>query len=83
MFHTARAILIRDGFREKRHYCVARYLEEKYVKTKKLERWIALLDHYRDLRQQDQYHVSFFATEEEAKRIMRMTFAKRDSTIIS
>jgi uncharacterized protein (UPF0332 family) len=74
MFHTARAILIRDGFREKSHYCVARYLEEKYVKTKKLERkWIDLLDHYRDLRHRDQYDVSFFATEEEAKRILKFT----------
>jgi len=35
MFHSARAILFRDGFRERSHACVARYLEEKYVKTKK------------------------------------------------
>ncbi len=49
MFHTVRAILIRDRFGEKSHYCVARYLEEKYVKTRKLKRkWIDLLDHYRD-----------------------------------
>ncbi len=32
MFHSARAILFFDGFREKSHYCIARYLEEKYVK---------------------------------------------------
>lgn len=80
MFHAARAILIRDGFREKSHYCVARYLEEKYVKTKKLERkWIDLLDHYRDLRHRDQYDVGFFATEEEAEKILKFAgkFIKR------
>lgn len=32
MFHAARSILFLDGFREKSHACVARYLEEKYVK---------------------------------------------------
>jgi len=36
-FHSARAILFFDGFREKSHFCVARYLEELYVKTGKLE----------------------------------------------
>ena len=38
MFHAARTILFFDGFREKSHACVARYLEEKYVKTGKLAR---------------------------------------------
>ena len=33
MFHAARTILFLDGFREKSHACVARYLDEKYVKT--------------------------------------------------
>ena len=36
MFHSARAILFHDGYREKSHACVARYLEEKYVKTGEL-----------------------------------------------
>ncbi len=26
MFHSARALLFRDGLREKSHFCVARYL---------------------------------------------------------
>ncbi|MFQ6087688.1 MAG: HEPN domain-containing protein [Candidatus Methanofastidiosia archaeon] len=80
IFHTARAILIRDGFREKSHYCVARYLEEKYVKQEKLEqRWINLLDHYRDLRHSDQYDVGFYATEQEAQSALEFAenFVKR------
>lgn len=68
MFHSARAILFFDGYREKSHACVARYLEEKYVKTKKLEKkWIELLDHHREVRHEDQYDLSFFSTDEEAK----------------
>ncbi len=68
MFHSARAILFYDGYREKSHACVARYLEEKYVKTGKLEKkWIELLDHNREIRHVDQYDLSFFSTEEEAK----------------
>ena len=68
MFHSARAILFFDGYREKSHTCVARYLEEKYVKTKQLEKkWIELLDHHREVRHDDQYNLSFFSTDKEAK----------------
>lgn len=68
MFHSARALLFSDGFREKSHYCIARYLEEKYVKKKLLEsKWINLLDHYRELRHNDQYSITFFTTKDEAE----------------
>jgi len=68
MFHSARAILFRDGFREKSHYCLARYIEEKYVKTGKLEsKWINLLDHQREIRHGSQYDTSFHTTEKEAE----------------
>ena len=72
MFHAARSILFIDGYREKSHACVARYLEEKYVKTGKIEKkWIELFDHYREIRHTDQYSVSFSATEEEAKKAIK------------
>jgi len=68
MFHSARAILFYDGYREKSHYCVARYLEEKYTKKGLLEtKWIDLLDYYRDLRHANQYSIESFATKEEAE----------------
>lgn len=68
MFHSARAILFHDGYREKSHYCVARYLEENYVKKGLLEaKWVELLDHHRDLRHMSQYSVESFATGEEAE----------------
>lgn len=68
MFHSARAALFLDGFREKSHACIARYLDEKYVKTGKLEeKWVELLDHQRELRHSGQYDISFSATDEEAE----------------
>lgn len=72
MFHSARSILFFDGFREKSHYCIARYLEEKYVKKGLLEKkWIELLDHYREIRHDDQYSISFFTTKEEAEGMLK------------
>ncbi|MBU2638495.1 MAG: HEPN domain-containing protein, partial [Nanoarchaeota archaeon] len=68
MFHSARAILFFDGFREKSHYCVARYIEDNYAKKGFLEsKWVSMLDHYRDMRHDDQYSLSFLTTQEEAE----------------
>ncbi len=68
MFHSARAILFFDGYREKSHACVARYLEEQYVNKKKLEgKWIELLDHHREIRHENQYDLNFFSSDEEAQ----------------
>ena len=72
MFHAARSILFFDGYREKSHACVARYLEEKYVKTGKLDRkWVELLDHSREIRHNDQYDLSFFSTKEDAENALK------------
>lgn len=71
MFHAARSILFLDGLREKSHACVARYLEQ-YVKRGRLEQnWVDLLDHNREIRHDDQYNLSFFATKEDAERALR------------
>ena len=86
MFHSARAILYRDGFREKSHACIARYLEEKYVKKGLLKReLIELLDHHRELRHQDQYGLEFFASEEDCKQALETAesfFAEMKKLII-
>src|SRR3989338_1355262 len=68
MFHASRSILFRDGFREKSHYCLARFLENNYVKKKELEEeWVIMLDRYRGLRHDDQYGTDFYVTKEEAE----------------
>ena len=65
-FHASRAILFRDGIREKSHFCIARYLE-KYVKDNLLEEeWVVLLDRMRDIRHMNQYTLQYHATDEEA-----------------
>jgi len=70
MCHSARAILFLEGFREKSHVCVARYLAQ-YVQGGKLEQeWVDLLDHHREIRHEDQYDLGFFATEEDAKKAL-------------
>ncbi|MBI5036716.1 HEPN domain-containing protein [Candidatus Micrarchaeota archaeon] len=67
MFHSARALLLKDGYREKSHACIGRYLEEKYVKAGKLEqRWVDLFDRFRDLRHTDLYDLEFRAGIREA-----------------
>jgi uncharacterized protein (UPF0332 family) len=72
MFHAARAVLFRDGVRERSHFCIARYIEEVYVKKGHLnQEWIDLLDHARELRHEDQYDATFSTTEEEAAHALK------------
>ncbi|MEW6069250.1 MAG: HEPN domain-containing protein [Candidatus Thermoplasmatota archaeon] len=72
MFHAARAILLKDGFREKSHYCIARYLEEKYVNAGKLDRTVVdLLDRFRELRHEDLYGLESFATKGDAEEAIK------------
>jgi len=71
MLNAAKAVLWKDGFKERSHICVARYLEEKYVKRKKLDMsFISLFERFRHLRHEEQYELSYFATETDAKEIL-------------
>jgi uncharacterized protein (UPF0332 family) len=71
MFHSSRAVLFRDGYREKSHACIARYLDEVYVKTGKLEaRWVSLLDYNRELRHESQYDAIFVTSVGEAEKAL-------------
>lgn len=84
MFHSARAILFRDGVREKSHYCVARYLE-LYVERGDLEqKWADLLDRIRDVRHAGQYDLSHSSTREEAESCLRTArdFTERMQTLL-
>jgi len=51
MFGAGRAILYKDGVQEKSHYCLAKYLEEKYAKEGKIDQeTISLLHAFREER---------------------------------
>lgn len=56
MFHAARAILFRDGVKERSHECIPVYLEEKYPE---LESLANLLDSYRRFRHDAIYGLDF------------------------
>ncbi len=83
MFHAARALLYRDGYREKSHYCIARYLEEKHVQTGRLPQIVVdLIDRFRELRHEDLYELEYSATREDAEEALEnaklvITYIKR------
>lgn len=72
MFHAARSVLFAKGYREKSHLAVVFYLEDACVRTGSLEeKWVALLDHYREQRNHDQYGSNVFVSENEAKEALK------------
>jgi len=55
-FHAARTLLFYDGVKEKSHYCIARYLEDNYLKKNLLgHEHITALDDIRNTRHEIQY----------------------------
>lgn len=69
-FHIARALLFKDGIKEKSHYCVARYVESEYVLKDRLDKkFILVLDSLRDLRHTTQYSLDIIETNEDMNEI--------------
>jgi len=67
VFHSARAVLFRDGVREKSHYCIGLYLQ-RYVEDGTLEEeWPMLFDRIRGVRHADQYSFMAKPSEEEVQ----------------
>ena len=70
-FHASRALLFKDGWREKSHACISAYLREFYVKPGVLDvKWVRYLDYVRSLRHQAQYDVGFSLEPGEIKGII-------------
>ena len=68
MFHTARAVLFRDGVIERSHICLIEYLKEKYVKTGRMsEALINTLDSARVDRHEILYGLETRSSEREAE----------------
>ncbi len=74
-FNAARSLLFKDGYREKSHACVVKYLEEVYGDKGIPLDHIKLLDKYRKLRHGVLYRASYGATEREAKEAV--SFARK------
>jgi uncharacterized protein (UPF0332 family) len=54
-FHSARAILFKDGYREKSHYCIGVYLEHLSTEKRLEIHWAFLFDNVRSSRHNEQY----------------------------
>ncbi|MFH1587095.1 MAG: HEPN domain-containing protein [Candidatus Diapherotrites archaeon] len=69
-FHAARALLFRDGIKERSHYCVSKYLEEKYTGKELISmRQAIILDSLRDKRNSIQYSLERTEMEEDLNEI--------------
>ncbi|MBI5458108.1 HEPN domain-containing protein [Methanobacterium sp.] len=66
-FHAARAVLYRDGVREKSHYCIGVYLEAYQNEGLLEENWIILFDRMRNNRHAGQYSFQVEPTKEEVE----------------
>ncbi|MDP2767951.1 MAG: HEPN domain-containing protein [Candidatus Methanoperedens sp.] len=71
MFHAARAILFKDGIKERSHECIPIYLKEKYPD---LEPLANILDAYRRFRHDAIYGLDFVMDKIEAQKTI--DFAK-------
>ena len=85
IFHSARAVLFRDGVREKSHYCVGVYLG-KYVEQGVLEEdWVLIFDRMRSVRHTDQYSFQVHPSKEEVESGIDIAgkFVNRIETLLS
>lgn len=69
LLNASKAILLKDGFQEKSHVCIIRYLEAKHLPRLGKET-IRALDSFRETRHDVQYSASFRASESQAKEIV-------------
>lgn len=80
---ASKAILFKDGVREKSHICISRYLEASH-RHEIGPRTIRLLDSFREERHEVQYSASFRATERQAHEIVdfAVSFLERCEKIV-
>ena len=69
ILNASKALLYKDGYREKSHMCVTRFIEAKYG-DKLPKDTIHLLDHFRETRHEIQYDVDHYADKESSKEIV-------------
>lgn len=69
-FHAARALLFKDGVKERSHYCVNKYIEEKYQEKELITlRQSIILDSLREKRNSIQYSLEQSEIEENLEEI--------------
>lgn len=68
-FHSARALLFNDGYREKSHFCIGVYLQKLVNDGKLNSKWPVIFHSIRNQRHTQQYS---FQTERNEKEIKKM-----------
>lgn len=72
MFHASRALLFKDGFTEKSHYCLIEFVREKYIKTGLINsRFSYLLNNAREERHEVLYGLEKTETKQDAEHIVK------------
>ncbi len=66
---AARSLLFKDGYRERSHVCVVKFLEEKYSGQLDSSE-IMLFDQYRDKRHKTMYSGSYYMSLEDAEKVI-------------
>lgn len=64
MFHSARALLFKDGIKERSHLCIVSYIRETYPRLRSLSNQ---LDAYRRNRHNTLYALDFLISDHEAQ----------------
>ncbi|HHD15436.1 MAG TPA: HEPN domain-containing protein [Euryarchaeota archaeon] len=64
MFHAARALLFKDGFKERSHVCLVAFLRERYPE---LKGYADVFDIYRKNRHESLYGIDYEPLESDAK----------------
>jgi uncharacterized protein (UPF0332 family) len=68
MFHSARALLFKDGIKERSHLCIVSYIRETYPKLRSLSNQ---LDAYRRNRHNTLYALDFLISDYEAQQAIK------------
>lgn len=68
IFHAARSVLFRRGWREKSHECIIRFLEKECPEISAEQ--IAALEKYKSERTHMQYDVSYSPNEAQAEKML-------------
>jgi len=82
MFHSARALLFKDGIKERSHLCIVSYIRETYPLLRRLSNQ---LDTYRRNRHNSLYALDFLISDNEAQQAIEDSeiFFNQINTIIN
>lgn len=71
MFHASRALLFKDGYMEKSHYCLIEFVKEKYIKNGLIDsKFSFLLNNAKEERHEVLYGLERTETKKDAEDVL-------------